>query len=52
MNRHNLPLARHAATDKSAIGWGNVKVILFAFIYRTISTEQTVFALTIEEKSS
>ena len=23
MNRHNLPLARHAATDMSAIGWGN-----------------------------
>ena len=21
MNRHNLPLARHAATDMSAIGW-------------------------------
>ena len=23
MNRHNLLLARHAATDMSAIGWGN-----------------------------
>ena len=23
MNRHNLPLARHAATDTSPIGWGN-----------------------------
>ena len=23
MNRHNLPLARHAAMDMSAIGWGN-----------------------------
>ena len=22
MNRHNLPLAWHAATDMSAIGWG------------------------------
>ena len=21
MNRHNVPLARHAATDMSAIGW-------------------------------
>ena len=23
MNRHNLPLAWHAAMDISAIGWGN-----------------------------
>ena len=23
MNRHNLPLARHAAMDMSATGWGN-----------------------------
>ena len=23
MNRHNLPLARHAATDMCAKGWGN-----------------------------
>ena len=23
MNRDNLPLARHAATGMSAIGWGN-----------------------------
>ena len=23
MNRHNLPLARHAATDMSGIGWVN-----------------------------
>ena len=23
MNRHNLPLTRHAATDMSAVGWGN-----------------------------
>ena len=22
VNRHNLPLARHAATDMSVIGWG------------------------------
>ena len=24
MKRHNLPLARHAATDMSAVAWGNV----------------------------
>ena len=24
MNRHNLPLARHAATDMSAIGWAMI----------------------------
>ena len=23
MNRHHLPLTRHATTDTSAIGWGN-----------------------------
>ena len=23
MNSHNPPLARHAATDMSAVGWGN-----------------------------
>ena len=22
MNRHNLPLTRHEATDMSAVGWG------------------------------
>ena len=23
VNRHNLPLARHTATDMTTIGWGN-----------------------------